>query len=237
MLVAWQAVVELGFVKKVLLSSPTLIFQAAVKDISSGAIWPHLQASGTEFVVGFAVALAIGVPLGLLLGSFRRLNYLLDPWLSAIYATPTVALIPLIVLIAGIGLTSKVIVVFLEAIFVITVSTMTGVRAADARHLDIARSFNASAGITFRTVTLPTSVPFILTGIRLGVGRALVGVVVSEFIASNVGIGFYISFNGSIFNSARVFFGIILLGLFGITLGELLRFVERRFDRWRPSIN
>lgn len=226
-----------GLVKRVLLSSPTLIFEAAVADISSGAIWPHIVESGKEYVFGFGAALITGIPLGLAIGWFRRLNYILDPWLSAIYATPTVALIPLIILIFGIDLGAKVVVVWLEAIFVITVSAASGVRAADAKYHDIAESFRASKWTVFRTVTLPASVPYILTGVRLGTGRALVGVVVSEFLAANAGIGFYISLNGSFFNSARVFFGIILLGVLGVTLGELVRVAEKRFDRWRPAIS
>ena len=227
----------LGLVKRVLLSSPTLILDAAIKDISSGAIWPHIVESGKEYAFGFSAALVTGIPLGLAIGWFRRLNHVLDPWLSAIYATPTVALIPLIILIFGIDLGAKIVVVWLEAIFVITVSTTTGVRAADAKYHDIAESFRASKWTVFRTVTLPASVPYILTGVRLGTGRALVGVVVSEFLAANAGIGFYISLNGSFFSSARVFFGIILLGVLGITLGELVRVVEKRFDRWRPAIS
>lgn len=239
-LLAWELASSsqygFGLVKRVLLSSPTLILDAAIKDISSGAIWPHIVASGQEYVLGLSAALVTGIPLGLAIGWFRRLNYILDPWLSAIYATPTVALIPLIILIFGIDLQAKVIVVWLEAIFVITVSATSGVRAADAKYHDIAESFHASKWTVFRTVTLPASVPYILTGVRLGTGRALVGVVVSEFLAANAGIGFYISLNGSFFSSDRVFFGIILLGVLGVTLGELVRVVEKRFDRWRPAI-
>jgi ABC-type nitrate/sulfonate/bicarbonate transport system permease component len=236
-LAIWEAASRLGLIKQVVLSSPTLILTAGLKDTASGAIWPHLQLSATEYVLGFAIALIAGVPLGLAIGLFRRLNYLIDPWLSAIYATPTVALVPLIILIAGIGLQAKIIVVVLEAIFVITVSAMAGVHAADASYHDIAQSFRASPWTRFRTVTLPASVPFILTGARLGTGRALVGVVVAEFLASNGGIGFYISLNGSLLQTARVYFGIILLGVLGVALGEAVRVFERRFERWRPAIN
>ncbi len=232
----WEAVSVLGLVKKVVLSSPTLILNAAIKDISNGVIWPHLQASGTEYVLGFLAALVVGVPVGLAIGLFRRLNYLLDPWLSAIYATPTVALAPLIIIILGIGLEAKVFIVFLEAIFVIVVSTMAGVHAADAHFHDIAESFRASRWMRFRSVVLPASVPYILTGARLGTGRALVGVVIAEFLASNGGIGFYILLNGSILQTARVYFGIVLLGILGVALGEFVRVIERRFDRWRPAI-
>jgi len=233
----WEAISRLGLVKQAVLSRPTAIFSVALSDITSGAIWPHLGASTIEFVLGFLLALLIGVPLGLAIGLFRRLNYLLDPWLSAIYATPTIALVPLIVIILGIGLETKVFVVFLEAIFVITVSTMAGVRAADAVYHDVAESFGASSPLRFRTVILPASVPFILTGARLGTGRALVGVVIAEFLASNGGIGFYILLNGSLLQSARVYFGIILLGVLGVLLGEAVRILERRVERWRPALN
>lgn len=225
-----------GLVKRVQLSSPTLIFQAAVTEISTGAIWPHLLESSKAYFAGLGAALVTGIPLGLAIGSFRRLNYVLDPWLSAIYATPSVALIPLIILIFGIDLEAKIVVVWLGTIFEVTVSAAAGVHAADARYHDIAQSFGASKRTTFRTVTLPASVPYMLTGVRLATGRALVGVVVSEFLAANAGIGFYISLNGSFFATSKVFFGIIILGLVGVTLGELVRQVEKRFDRWRPAL-
>lgn len=233
----WEAVVQLGFVKRVTLSSPSLILGTAINDFATGVIWPHLFVSGQEFVLGLAAALLTGIPLGLLIGLFRRLNYLVDPWLSALYATPTIALVPLIIIVFGIGLTSKVVVVWLEAIFMVVISTMAGVHAAEARHLEIARSFGASRWLTFRTVILPASVPFILTGLRLGSTRAIVGVVVAEFLASNAGIGFYINFSGTTFRTDRVMLGVILLGLIGVALGESIRRLERRFDRWRPAIN
>jgi NitT/TauT family transport system permease protein len=235
-LALWETVSRLGFVKQAVLSRPTAIFDAAMTDMTNGVIWPHLQASATEYFLGFGLALLVGVPIGLAIGMFRRLNYLLDPWLSAIYATPTVAIVPLIIIILGIGIETKIFVVFLEAIFVVTVSTMAGVHAADAVYHDVAESFRASGWMRFRTVTMPASVPYILTGARLGTGRALVGVVIAEFLASNGGIGFYISLNGSLLQSSRVYFGIILLGLLGMVLGEAVRTMERRFERWRPAI-
>jgi ABC-type nitrate/sulfonate/bicarbonate transport system permease component len=235
-LAIWQAASDLHLVKKAVLSSPALILDAAITDTTNGVIWPNIAASGTEYVLGFAAALVVGIPLGLAIGLFRRLNYLVDPWLSAIYATPTVALVPLIILVLGIELEAKVFIVFLEAIFVVTVSAMAGVRAADLQFHDIAHSFGASGWLRFKTVVLPASVPFILTGARLGTGRALVGVVVAEFLASNGGIGFYISLNGALLQSARVYFGIVLLGVLGVVLGEMVRVIERRFERWRPAI-
>jgi ABC-type nitrate/sulfonate/bicarbonate transport system permease component len=234
----WEAVVQLGIVKRVTLSAPTIIANTAVNDlIVNRTLWPHLGQSSQQFVLGLGLALLIGVPLGLALGLFRRLNYFLDPWLSAIYATPTIALVPLIVLVLGLGLESKIFIVFLEAIFVIVVTTMVGVRAAEARYLDLARSFRAPRWLTFRSVILPSSFPYILTALRLGVTRALVGVVVAEFFAANKGLGFYINFSGTTLRTDRVMLGVILLGLFGVILGEGVRRIERRYEKWRPQIN
>lgn len=234
----WELVVQLGIIKRVLLSSPSVIATTAVNDLLiTRELWPHLFQSSQQFVLGLGLALLTGVPLGLALGLFRRLNYFLDPWLSAIYATPTIALVPLIVLILGLGLESKIFIVWLEAIFVIVVSTMVGVRAAEARYLDLARSFQASRWLTFTSVILPSSFPYILTALRLGTTRALVGVVVAEFFASNKGIGFFINFSGTTFRTDRVMLGVIILGLLGVLMGEGVRRIERRFEKWRPEIN
>ncbi len=234
---AWEGVVSLGLIRASLLSSPTRILDAAIADFGSGVILPHIETSFIEWFVGFAVALVVAIPLGFLLGSFRRLEYVVDPLLSALYATPTVALVPLIILVFGVGLPSKFAVVFIEAWITLTVSTIAGAQSADRRHLDIARSFRAPRGLVFRSVTLPSSVPFIITGVRIAAGRALVGVVVAEFIASNIGLGFYISLNGTTLNTSRVMLGIFLLGIFGIFIGEMIRRLERRFEVWRPAIN
>jgi len=236
-LILWEASVRLGFLKSSLISSPTGVIAAAITDFGNGSIQPHIGTSFLEWLVGFAAALVIAIPLGFALGSFRRAEFLVDPLLAALYATPTVALVPLIILLFGVGIQSKFAVVFLEAWVTLTVSTINGVQAADKRWLDIAQSFRASKWLTFRSVTVPSSIPFIITGIRIAAGRALVGVVVAEFIASNVGLGFYISVNGSFLNASRVMLGILLIGGFGIFVGEMIRRIERRFEAWRPAIN
>ena len=235
-IIPWELVSQFGLVKRVLISSPSAIVSVAIKDFSSGYIVPHLAVSINEYILGFALAAVTGIALGLALGLNRRLQYLVEPWLDAIYATPTIALVPLIILIFGIGLTQKVMVVWMEAIFVVTITVMAGVHAAERVHLDTARAFKASRSLRFRSVILPTSVPFILTALRLGATRALVGVVVAEFLASNAGIGFYINFSGTTLRTDRVMLGVILLGIFGILVGELIRIAERRFEKWRPAI-
>ncbi|MFN2520843.1 MAG: ABC transporter permease [Candidatus Limnocylindria bacterium] len=233
----WEASADFGLFRKSLFSTPLFIWKAALTDFGSGAIWAHIGVSATEFAIGFAASLAIGIPLGLAIGWFRRVDYFLNALLAGLNATPNVALIPLIVLLAGIGLESKVVVVFLSAFFAVVVTTFTGVQAIARRHLEITRSFGGSRWLAFRTVALPSAIPFILSGTRIGAGRALVGVVSAELLSANVGLGYYISFFGTFLDTARVMLGIVLFGLFGVILGEVIRVVEHRFDVWRPEIH
>jgi len=232
----WEITSNLGLFRRSLLSSPSLIWGAAAADFGSGTIWPHITTSLTEWGIGFVTALAIGIPLGLTIGTFRRVDYFLSVLLSGMYSTPKAALLPLIILVAGIGLQSKVIMVFLLAFFSVVVSIVVWVHSVSERHLDIARSFGASRWLAFRSVVLPSTVPFVLAGIRIAAGRALVGVVIAELVSANEGIGFYISFFGTFLDTSRVMLGVVLLGLFGIVLGEVIRSFEKRFDVWRPEI-
>jgi NitT/TauT family transport system permease protein len=234
---AWESAVGAGILGRSLLSTPTRIWTAAVRDFGSGAIWPHIGTSLTEFALGFAVALAIGIPIGLAIGWFRRVDYFLSALLAGLNATPNVALIPLIILIAGIGLEAKAIVVFLSAFFAIVVTTFTGVQSIARRHLEITRSFGGSRWLAFRTVAIPSTVPFILSGIRIGAGRALVGVVSAEIISAREGLGFYISLYGTFLDTARVMLGIVLFGVVGLIVGEGVRIAEKRFEVWRPEIH
>ncbi len=236
-LVAWEAVVDFGLVKSLLLSSPSQVARAAFEDFTSGVIWPHVRVSLIEWSSGFVLGLVTSIPVGLALGYSRRAEFVFDPILAALYATPLVALVPMIVLLFGVGTESKIFVVWLETFTTGAISTLAGAHAADRRHLDIARSFGASRWLTFRSVILPSCVPFIMTGVRLGAGRALVGVIVAEFVASNVGVGFYISFNGTLLNTSRVMLGVALIGLFGLTVGQIIRRIEQRFETWRPAIH
>jgi len=233
----WEAVVDLGLVRSILISSPSRILDAARQDFTTGVIWTDITTTLFEWTTGFVSGLVVAIPLGLVLGTFRRAEYVFDPMLAALYATPLVALVPLIVLLFGVGIESKIFVVWLETSITAVIITAAGPHAADKRYVDIARSFGASRALLFRSVILPTTVPFIITAVRLAAGRALIGVIVAEFIASNVGIGFYITFNGTLLNTSRVMLGVILIGAFGMTVGQIIRRVEHYFDRWRPAIH
>lgn len=233
----WEAAGDFGLYRRSLLSVPSLIFQAAYEDFTKGTIYPDLITSGEEFFLGFIAAMVIGIPLGLAIGMFRRVEALTSYLLFGIYSTPKAAIAPLIIFAFGLGLESKVILVFLLAFFSFIVSTVAGVRSAAERHLDLARSFGASRWLTFRTVILPSTFPFILTGTRISTGRALVGVVVAEELAANEGIGHYIELYGQLLQTQRAMLGVIILGLFGILMGEGVRRIEKRYEVWRQEIH
>jgi NitT/TauT family transport system permease protein len=232
--VVWETVCRSGAVSPIFLSAPTAILRAAGEMAASGELGEHLRTSGAEFTLGFLLAAATGVPLGLLAGWYWRLQALLDPFLTAFYATPRIALLPLIILWVGLGLVSKVLVVFLGAFFPICLSTIAGARTVDPRHVRIARAFRASEIRLFRTILLPSCVPFILAGLRLGVGRALVGVVVAELYAGTAGIGYLIAVAGATFRTERVFVGVLVLMAFGLLANAALARLEARVERWRP---
>ena len=234
-LLVWEFATRAGLIRAVFFSSPTAIAGAAWTLFWRGTIWQDIGVSLEEFVLGFLSASVLGILVGIATGWSRRANALASPWIAAWYATPHIALIPLIVLWFGIGLTYKVFYVFLVAFFSVAINTMVGVQSAEERYLEVARSFGAGQRTVLRTVVLPAAVPYLLTGLRLGAGRAWVGVVVSELVGANHGLGFMINLAGQMLNMAQAMLGIVLLGIFGIAIGELIRRVERRFDVWRPQ--
>ena len=232
----WEASVAFGWVNPLFTSSPTRIVRTAIEMFADGSILVDMQVSGYEFIVGYGAAIVIGVPLGILMGWYGRVDAVLDPFVSALYATPRIALLPLVMIWFGIGLMSKVAIVFLGAIFPILVNTITGMRTVNADFVKVARSFGSNDRQMFLTVALPSSVPLLLSGLRLGLGHALVGIVVGEMYGATHGLGFLIATAGARFQTDQVMVGIIIIATAGIALTGLLRLVERRFERWRPSV-
>ena len=233
----WEAAVRAGLLRPQLLSQPSRIWTVALADFGSGVLWRHISVSFQEFGVGFAAAIVVGIPLGLAIGWFPRVDQLLSALLAGLNATPNVALIPLIVFIFGLGLESKVVVVFLSAFFAVMVTTYTGIRAVARRHLEITRSFGGSRWLAFRSVAIPSTVPFMISGTRIGAGRALVGVVSAEILAATAGLGFYIDRSATFLDTSRAMLGIILFGVIGLVIGEVIRAAEKRFEIWRPEIH
>jgi len=195
----------------------------------TGDIYPNILVSLKEAVLGFGLAIVFGVLLGLAMGRFDRVRRVLEPFVMALYSTPSVALLPLFVLWLGIGLWSKVLIVFLGGVFAILVNTMAGVRSVNPRLIETARAFTASEAEIFLYVILPASTPYIVAGIRLAIGRILISVFVAELYASNQGIGFVITQAGATYNTALMLMAILLLTLTGMALSQSLSMVEDRY--------
>lgn len=233
-LLIWELLPTLGLVKPIFTSSPSRIVTAAIWLFKHG-LWYDIWISGTEFGLGMSLAVLIGVPFGIALGWYRRLYAVFDLFISALNATPRVALLPILILWLGIGIESKIAIIFLGAIFPILINVITGMNMLDQTLLRCARAFGASDRQIFLTLALPGSIPFIIAGLRLAVGRGLIGVVVGELVASTAGIGHMMSIAGATFQTDKVFVGVILLAGSGVSLTALLRRLERRVARWRVS--
>ncbi|HEV7665058.1 MAG TPA: ABC transporter permease, partial [Chloroflexota bacterium] len=204
-LIVWQIIAFRRIVPELFLPGPTDIATAFAAYVAKGQIWPDMWISGQELAFGFLLSIVFGLPLGILMGWYRRLNMALDPFVTFFYSIPRIALTPLLIIWFGIGINSKIAVVFLGAIFAILINTAAGVRNLDPALIKAARSFGASDAQLFRTIVLPGTVPFILTGLRLGLGHALTGVVVGELIAAQAGVGLMMATAGATFQTSKVF--------------------------------
>jgi NitT/TauT family transport system permease protein len=170
-----------------------------------------------------------------IVGWYRRFRLIADPFLNALYAAPRIAMMPLIIIWFGIGMWSKVFIVFLSAFFPILVNTVAGIRNMDRDLLRAARAFCASDWQIFKTLAIPGSVPFILTGVRQGVAVGLIGVVVGEMLGSSEGIGFMVAYGGQTFQTDTLFVGFIIIAFAGVILTSIAERLERHFSRWRPE--
>jgi len=200
---------------------------------ASGELLRHILVSLNEFVVGFAIAAVFGIALGILIASSQAAKDFIDPWVSAVYATPTVALAPLFIFVFGIDAPSKMAVVFLLAVFPIVINTATGMSSTDQVYIEAARSFCASKRQIFTKVLIPSALPFIVAGLRLGIGRGLVGVVVGEFIGARAGLGYLIFKSSQGFQIDAMWVGVFLLAGTGVIAVSILQRVERRMAPWR----
>src|SRR4029078_10489477 len=172
------------------MSAPSLIGKAAWQMFSSGEIYNDLYVSGIEFFWGYILSIVCAIPFGIAIGWDKKFAYVCDPFVNAMNATPRVALLPLVIIWLGIGIMSKVGIIFLGAVFSILINNRDGVKTTTAKLLNAARSFGASEWMVFKTVVVPSTIPFILTGLRLAVGRALVGVCAGGLYEGTGGIGF-----------------------------------------------
>ncbi len=227
-LAAWEIAPRTRLVDVTYTSQPSRVVAAGWEIIRSGGFLRDVSVSLLEFAIGFVLAIAVGVPLGLLLGRFPALRYLLDPPIMAIYATPHLALLPIIVVWLGIGMQSKIAIVFVGSVIPILVNTMAGVRGVERSWIVAARSFCAKEWDVFAKVILPASLPSVILGIRLGLSRAVLGVVVAEMYQSQAGVGNQIMRYGSEFRTDHLLFDVLLVSVFGLSATSAVRALEEK---------
>jgi ABC-type nitrate/sulfonate/bicarbonate transport system permease component len=232
-LVAWQIVASLRIKPEVILPGPFDVADAFRQLFSTDEIWTDLGTSGAEMLFGLLLATVVGLPAGLLIGWYRRLSWALGPFVSFLYSTPRIALTPLLIVWFGIGQTSKIAIVFLMAVFPIVINVTTGMQNLDPAMLRVARQFGASDVQVFTTIALPGTVPYIISGLRLAVGQALIGVFVCELSGATHGVGMLMNNAGQQFQTPVVFAGVFIFALTGVLLSWLLRLLERSVAGWR----
>ena len=236
-LIVWELVGNVyQLINPMFMSAPSLIAKAGVELFRSGEIWNDLYVSGVEFAWGFALSVVVGIPFGIGIGWYKKMAYIFDPFINAMNATPRVALLPLIIIWLGIGILSKIGIIFIGAVFPLMINTRDGVKTTPITLVDAARSFGASQWQIFKSVVVPSTMPFVLTGLRLAVGRSLIGVFVGELYAATAGIGFMITVAGATFQTDKVFVGILIFIITGLVATDILDRIERRFDEWRPKV-
>ena len=233
LIVLWEAAARLNWMDAMLISSPTSVMKAMVTWALNGTLWRDLGVSLMETFIGFATATIVGISVGAIIGWKKPIEYALDPFIWFLYTTPLVSLWPLFIMWLGFGYQPIIALAFLFAVVPITINAFTGFRGVDPILIRCAHSFNAKPFDMFLKFTLPAALPMIIAGLRLGVGRALIGVIIGELFSANEGLGFHISYYGARLNFSFVFAGLFVVVVVGLLLTQTIRVVEMYFEGWK----
>jgi NitT/TauT family transport system permease protein len=233
LIAVWESAVRFGLVEERLLAPPSAVATTFWTALTDGPLLSHMMSSGQIFVVGYVIAVILAIPLGLLMGVSRRIDLILNPFVLGMYATPSQAFFPLIIIALGIGFLPRLLLVVLFVFFIVVISTKSAVQTVDPNFLKVGRSFGAARGATFLKIILPAALPLIVAGLRLGVGRAAVGIFIGEMVGASEGIGFYILRAGTAYRIDELLVGVTVIVVVTILLTELMRDVEQRMSPWR----
>jgi NitT/TauT family transport system permease protein len=231
-LLLWELASRFLVANALFLAGPSQIAVAIFHLAVTGQLWHDVGISAAEFALGYVSASVLGIALGLAMASSATMKQALQPWVSGFYATPTIALAPLFILWFGIGIWSKVIVVISLVLFPVAINTEAGLRTTSERLIEMLRSFGATQRQIFLKISLPSAVPFILAGLKLGIGRGLIGVVVAELFGSRAGLGRLISQSADAFNMPELFAGVVILAFAGIVMAAGFSRLEATLVPW-----
>ena len=230
---AWQAVFLVVPFNPLFISKPSLIGESLVELLESGDMVRDLAVSAVPFLYGFTAAVIVGVTFGIVMGWRVRVGYALDPLMTVFYASPLVALAPLVIVFFGVGVSGKAIIIFLLSVFPFIFNAAAGVRAVDRLLINVVRSLGGSEKDLYFKVIVPSVLPYIVAGARIAVGRALIGILVSEFFAASEGIGYAIARFGDLFALDKMFACILAIMAIAVVLTEGIRWAERAAFPWR----
>ncbi len=223
-------------VSEILMAPPSKIVIAFLKLVINGELPHAILMSLQTLFVGFFISAVLGVSIGLAVGRSKTLAFIFEPFLNGLYATPLIALVPLVMLWFGMGFKGKVFFIMLVGLFPILINTMAGVRNVDSSLVEVGHSFKASRRQIFTEIIIPYSLPFILTGVRLGLGRAVVGMVLAEmYLALEGGLGALIMAYGASFSTAPLFASILVLSIIGVGTVMLVYWVEAKLTPWNEN--
>ncbi len=235
-LLLWHLLAVYVVADTTFLVSPVVVIDTAYDMLFvTGELYPHLLASSWIFFYGFGLAIVVGVPLGFLMALSPVVRDYVNPWMSMLYSTPRIAFAPILLLWFGIGGGAKVAIVFLGCLFPILINAFFGMRVVNREYVELARSFRLKPRNLFLKILLPASVPFILAGIRLSVGRGLTSVAIAEWFGATEGLGYLVFFAGQTLNIPTLFVGVAAFGLLGILGFEIIRRVEAYVSPWRKQ--
>ena len=234
-LAAWQAAFLVFPFNPLFISKPDLIWRALVSLLQSGDLIRDLAISAVPFLYGFSAAVVVGVALGIVMGWRERVSYALDPIMTVFYASPLVALAPLVIVFFGVGVSGKALIIFLLAVFPFIFNAQAGVRAVDPLLINVVRSMGGSEWDLYRKVIAPGVLPYVVAGARIAVGRGLIGILVGEFFAASEGIGYAIARFGDLFALDKMFACIFAIMVIAVVLTEGIRWAERAAFPWRAG--
>lgn len=230
----WQLVATVSDIPQLFLPSVTDVFRELGEMSAEGILWSNLAISLQVYLLAMLISLVIAIPAGLLIGGVRVLDRVLSPYVWSIYTTPRLILMPLVLLWVGINDTARIVIIVLSAVPATLVVVMEGVKTVDNSLLRAARSFGASRLQLFRSVVAPSTVPFMATGVRMGVSRGLIGLFIGELFTAANGIGYIITLASKTFNSARTYAMLLIFVLFCVAMVGLSQLLERKASLWRP---
>ena len=229
----WEVASREEWVDPMFSSSPSKVVLAAWELVTDGTLLRHTIASGKVFAAGFGMAVLFGVPIGVALGWFKWFNRALSPLISAFYTMPRIALMPVFIIWFGLGSGSKVALVLLSAVFPLIVNMQVAMQNIDQDYKRVGIAYGASEWQLFWTIALPSSVPYLVTGLRLAMGRGLLGVVAAEVFGGAEGLGYLIQYAGATFQIDVVFVGVVVIAAFGVIIDRSLSYVSHKVDYWK----